>query len=35
MSLVDKYIKDIIELLRKCEDIALLDLIYRILYKSL
>lgn len=34
MSALDVYIKKIIELLRECEDIALLDLILKLLQKS-
>ena len=33
MSLIDTYIKEITELLPKCEDAALLDLIYQLLKK--
>jgi len=34
MSVIDQYIEKIIELLRKCEDIELLDLILKLLQKS-
>lgn len=33
MSLIDQYIKEITELLQKCDDAALLDLIYQLLKK--
>lgn len=34
-ELKDTYIKDIIEVLQMCNDISLLDLIYRLLKKSI
>lgn len=34
MSAVDFYIKKINELLEECEDVALLDLILKLLHKS-
>ncbi len=34
MSAVDIYIQKITELLHKCEDIALLDLVFKLLQKS-
>jgi len=34
MSLIDEYIKKIIELLNESDDVALLDLIYQLLQKS-
>lgn len=34
MSAIDQYIKIINELLKKCEDLELLDLIVRLLNKS-
>ena len=34
MSAVDTYIKKINELLQKCNDVALLDLIMKLLQKS-
>ena len=33
MSLIDTYIKEITELLKKCDDAALLDLIFQLLKK--
>lgn len=33
MSLLDTYIKEITELLEKCDDVALLDLIFQLLKK--
>ena len=35
MSLLDTYIKKINELLQKCDDVALLDLIIKLLQKSI
>lgn len=35
MSLIDTYIKEITELLKKCDDAALLDLIFQLLKKHL
>ena len=34
MSLVDTYIKNITELLKQCDDVALLDLIEKLLQRS-
>ena len=34
MSLIDAYIKKITELLKQSDDVALLDLIYKLLLKS-
>lgn len=34
MSLIDSYIKKIMELLQDCDDVALLDLIVKILQRS-
>lgn len=34
MNIIDTYIKKIIELVKKCEDLGLLDLIYQLLKKS-
>lgn len=34
MSAIDVYIEKIIELLKNCDDIALLDLIHKLLLKS-
>lgn len=34
MSLIDEYIKKITELLQNCNDIALLDLIVKLLQKN-
>ena len=34
MSAIDTYIQKITELLQKCEDLALLDLIFKLLQKS-
>lgn len=34
MSMVDTYIQKIVELLQKCEDIELLDFIFKLLQKS-
>ena len=33
MSLIDTYIKEITELLKKCDDESLLDLIFQLLKK--
>lgn len=33
MSLIDTYIKEITELLKKCDDVAMLDLIFQLLQK--
>lgn len=35
MSLVDTYIKEIIELLNNCDDVEILDLIFQLLKKHL
>lgn len=35
MSLIDTYIKEITELLQKCDDVEFLDLIYQLLEKRL
>ena len=35
MSLIDTYIKEITELLKKCDDVKFLDLIYQLLKKRL
>ena len=35
MSLIDSYIKKIIELLKETDDVALLDLIMKLLQKSI
>ena len=34
MSMIDTYLKQIIELLHECEDVAMLDLIFQLLQKS-
>ncbi len=34
MSIIDEYIKKINELMKGCDDIALLDLIFKLLQKS-
>lgn len=33
MSLIDTYIKEITELLKKCDDVQMLDLIFQLLKK--
>lgn len=34
MSLIDNYIKEITELLQKCEDPSILDFIYQLLQRQ-